>query len=198
MLSSFLVVLLTVSAARAQDHIALLAQGRYRDAAAALDALVQAKPKDAALRGDRCTARFKLADWDGAIADCTEAVRLQPKLKRALARQLSDAYERRGRARVEGGDPTGVKDLLSAVRADRKNAAPYAALGAEAQRRGEDAKAMDYLDRAILLDPSAAGAFAARARAAAALKRRAQASRDAKRAVELDAALAPALRDLLP
>ena len=52
------------------------------------------------LGAGRGAARFKKDDYDGAITDCTEALRLDPK--------LTDAYVTRAAAKREKGDQAGA------------------------------------------------------------------------------------------
>lgn len=156
--------------ALAADPAVLLSQGKYSEALEAL--------KDAASAQDlanRCTAKYKLADYEGAVEDCERAVKLEPKLKAALKSQVSDAYYRLGDS----------ESLYQAVRWDRSNPLPYLELARRALAQKQPKVALRYLDRCILADPSRAEAFALRAEAAEALGRTAQARRDRRRAAEL-------------
>jgi tetratricopeptide (TPR) repeat protein len=175
----FLVAVLS-SAAEKLEPAALLAAGRYEEARAALAGAKS--PQDLA---NRCTANYKLKNWDSAIEDCSAALRLQPKYKKTLAPQLSDSHYRRG---LQKG---GAEDFYAAVRADRENPLPYVELGRRALAQKQAATALKYLDRAILADPSLARAFSLRSEANAALGRRRQAESDAARAAKLLAAPLP-------
>ena len=167
LLLTFLVLASTTFAA---EPAVLIARGKYSEA---LEALKDAKtPQDLA---NRCTAKYKLADYAGAAADCERAVKLEPKLRAAVKAQTSDAYYRLGTN----------EHLYQAVRWDRDNPLPYIELGRRALAQKDAKTALRYLDRAVLADPSRAEAFELRASAAESLGRPAQARRDRERAARL-------------
>jgi tetratricopeptide (TPR) repeat protein len=188
----------TKTSALDRRGILLLTQGRWQQAADLFGQALALDPKDARAYANRCTARYKLGQYEAAIADFEAAIRLQPKLKASLAASMSDAYYRRARGRVEkGADTAATADLYQSVRLDRKNAAAYCELGFLAIRGGQYDIALPYLNRAILLAPNLAAAYANRASALTALAREAEARKDAARAVELDPSQRPALAHLL-
>jgi tetratricopeptide (TPR) repeat protein len=171
----------------ASRGIVLLAQGRYKDAAAAFDLALKRRPDDARALANRCTARYKLGDHEGAITDFEAAVRLKPGLEAALAPSMSDAYYRRACRLIETGSDKGAADALyAAVRLDRKNARAYDKLGLLAERNQQSVTALDYFDRALKLDPDLAPAFADRAAALHDLHRGAEAFSDLDRAIMID------------
>ena len=65
--------------------IVLLAQGHYKEAVTAFDAAIKRDPHDAGALANRCTARYKSGDTEGAILDYETAVKLKPGIKAALA-----------------------------------------------------------------------------------------------------------------
>jgi Flp pilus assembly protein TadD len=54
----------------------LLRQGDYQGAIGSFDLAVQMNPEDAGFYGNRCVARHRLGDAQGAIADCKQAAAL--------------------------------------------------------------------------------------------------------------------------
>lgn len=53
-----------------------LRQGDYKGAIENFDLAVQLNPEDAGIYGNRCVARHRLGDAQGAIADCKQAAAL--------------------------------------------------------------------------------------------------------------------------
>jgi Flp pilus assembly protein TadD len=53
-----------------------LRQGDYRGALESFDLAVRLNPEDAGFYGNRCVARHRLGDAQGAIADCKHAAAL--------------------------------------------------------------------------------------------------------------------------
>jgi tetratricopeptide (TPR) repeat protein len=91
-------------------------------------------------------------EYDKAIADFTEAIRLDPKY--ALA------YANRGAAYVNKGDSDkAIADCTEAIRLDPKYALAYANRGAAYGTKGETDKAIVELTEAIRLDPKDAEVF---------------------------------------
>ncbi|MBI5210886.1 MAG: tetratricopeptide repeat protein [Elusimicrobia bacterium] len=164
--------------------IELLTQGRYRAALKVFDRSLAKDPKNARALANRCTARYKLEDYEGAIADFETATALLPKLKPTLAAQASVAYYRRACARAaQGRSDDAAQDLYASVRLDRKNAPAYAKLGDLAVLGGQHETAIEYFDRALSLDKESDLARAGRARALLALGKPAKALADADAAI---------------
>ncbi len=91
-------------------------------------------------------------DFAGAIADYTEAIRLNPK--------YAEVYNNRGVARHHGGDYAGAtEDCTEAIRLDPQWAAAYTNRGLARHRRGDYAEAIADYDEAIRLDPQWAVAY---------------------------------------
>lgn len=180
------------------EGIKLLAQERYKEAAEKFDQSLRLNPKNARAYANRCTARYRLQDFDGAIADFTRAVSLSPKLKGTLAPSVSDAYYRRALRKVDQGlSSTAAEDLYAAVKLDRKNALAYVELGYLSLQAKQYETAVPYFDRAIRISPKLAEAYANRAAALAALGKNAAAASDARRAVELNPRLGEGLGAIL-
>src|SRR5438874_9828447 len=147
------------------------------------------KPKDAEGFLNRASARRFNGDVNGAIADCTRAIELDPKsepavykrgalklqkgdydgaipdLTRAieLSPNTADYYSDRGLAKLRKRDNNGaIVDFTRAIELDAKNAIAYRnrALGKNINGDADGAIA-DY-SRAIELDPKNVGAFYSR------------------------------------
>ncbi|MBI4678266.1 MAG: tetratricopeptide repeat protein [Elusimicrobia bacterium] len=148
------------------EGVALLLKNDYAGALKKFDQSLALNPKNARALANRATARYKLGDDDGAIADFKAATALIPKLKAALAIQTSDAYYRRASRLAGLGDRAkATEDLYDSVRLNRKNAPAYAMIGESAVLNAEYRTALDYFDRAISLDRDLDAAYAGRARA---------------------------------
>ncbi len=167
--------------------IVLLAQGHYKEAVTAFDAAIKRDPHDAGALANRCTARYKSGDTEGAILDYETAVKLKPGIKAALAPSMSDAYYRRARRLADAAADTAATDALyTSVRLDRKNSLAYNELGLLAARNRQDETALGYFDRALKLSPDLASAYANRAAALLALRRGAEAFADMDRAILIE------------
>jgi tetratricopeptide (TPR) repeat protein len=97
-------------------------------------------------------AKQQKGDSDGAIADYTKAIELNPKDARA--------YSRRGRAKVSKGDyDAAVADCAKAIELDPRFAEAYKNRGIAKENKGDrDGAIVDY-SKAIELDPKYAAAY---------------------------------------
>ena len=104
---------------------------------------------------NRGIAKVKKGDIDGAIADYSRALKLDPK--------FADAYTNRGIAKVRKDDFDGaIADYSRALKLDPKFAAAYRRRGiAEQDKSDFDGAIADY-DRALEFDPKLALAYADR------------------------------------
>jgi tetratricopeptide (TPR) repeat protein len=170
-----------------RQGIVLLMRGQYHEAAAAFDAALRRNPKNARALANRCTARYKLGDMPGAIADFEAAVRLKPDLKPTLATSMSDAYYRRAKFWVaKDSDSTAAEFLYTSVRLNRRNASAYCELGFLAVRNRQYDIAVPYFDRALKINPNLAPAYASRAAALMALDHGSAAFSDMDRAILIE------------
>ena len=95
---------------------------------------------------NRCGAKYTQANYDGALADCNQAINMEPK---------SDiGYERRGSVwRMKGDDKRAMADFDKALAINFKN--PYAlyARGTLKKRMGDEAGGDSDLARAREIKP---------------------------------------------
>lgn len=108
--------------------------------------------------GNRCGANDNLGNRDAALADCNEAIRLDPR--------LAGAYNTRGVVHRNRGNPdAALVDFSEAIRLNPRDPFPFNNRGnLHLNRRNPDAAIVDYSE-AIRLDPRLATAFHNRARA---------------------------------
>ncbi len=95
---------------------------------------------------DSANTRFEAGDYEGAIADATEAVRLKP--------DYAAAYRRRAGARVRSGDYDGaIADANEAIRLKPDYADAYFNRGSARDKKGDfDGAIADYTE-AMHLNP---------------------------------------------
>src|SRR6266404_5146920 len=150
---------------------------------------IGAKPKDAEGFFNRAGARGFNGDMNGAIADCTRAIELDPKSEPAVYRRgafklqkgdydgaitdlsraielspnTADYYSDRGRAKLRKRDNDGaVADFTRAIELDAKNAIAYRNRALAKNIKDDADGALADYNRAIELDPKNADAFNSR------------------------------------
>ena len=103
-------------------------------------------------RGAACPAN---GDNDSAIADYSEAIRLDPK--------DTDAYKNRGDAYQNKGDyDRAIADYSEAIRLDPKYAGAYNNRGDAYRDKGDNDRAIADYNEAIRIDPKYANAYNSR------------------------------------
>ena len=106
----------------------------------------------------RVAAFYRKGDYDRAIRDFDEAIRLNPK-NAALYKNRASAY-------TEKSDyDRAIRDLDEAIRLDARLAAAYVGRGLAYSAKGQHECAIQDYDEAIKLDPSYAGAYSGRGNA---------------------------------
>jgi tetratricopeptide (TPR) repeat protein len=141
-------------------------------------ALIERQPT-ATLHGHRGYLKLRLRDYDGAIADFDEVIRLDPK--------LAVGYNNRGQARIQKKEYDGaLADFDEAIRLDPKLAVAHDGRGTAHLARHEYDAAIADFDAAVKLDPNFAQAYSDRAVAYYAQGENARALPDAEQAVRLD------------
>jgi lipoprotein NlpI len=113
----------------------------------------QASMQDrAAAYSNRCWAYSDKGDPDRAIADCNDAIRLDPK--------LADAYLNRGKAYSDKGDfERAIADYDQAIDLNPKSSVGYNNLCDAYLDKGDNDQAVTDCNEAILLDPKFAVAY---------------------------------------
>ena len=91
-------------------------------------------------------------EYDTAIADLTEAIRLDPT--------MTDAFNNRAEALHDKGEyDESIADYNAALRLDPKYAPSVYGLGNAYKSKGEYDKAVDYYTQALTIDPNVASIF---------------------------------------
>jgi tetratricopeptide (TPR) repeat protein/predicted Ser/Thr protein kinase len=125
----------------------LFQEGRLREAAALLEAAAQRFPQHAQIRASIGELRGAQGDWEGAIEELTEALRLDPTLP--VAR-----YNRAVAHRRLGDWESALEDLNEAIRQDPDDALSYAERGSlRAEHQPDHPGALEDLDHALRLRP---------------------------------------------
>jgi tetratricopeptide (TPR) repeat protein len=128
---------------------------------------------------ERGTARYWKRDYDGAINDTTEAIRLQPA--------NADAYIGRGRTRDSKGDDDGaINDYTEGLRLQPDNMVAYCIRGAARNSKGDYDGAINDYTEAIRLQPDSAEAYTFRGFVFQAKGNMEAAQRDLAEAARLD------------
>jgi regulator of sirC expression with transglutaminase-like and TPR domain len=141
------------------------------------------EPADALAWTDRGRTREQAGDHDGAIADATRAIELEPGL---LA-----AWDLRATAHGERGDPAdAIADATHAIELDPRLARAWQTRGSAHIQRDELDDAIADETRAIEIDPRFAYAWAARGHARLKKHDREGALADETRAIEIDPGVA--------
>lgn len=123
--------------------------------ALALESGSLAKRERVGIYINRGNAYGKKGDFDHAIADYGEAIRIDPN--------SWDAYYDRGITYKEMGDfDRAIADCDEAIRVDPKRAAAYHNRGTFYSLKGDNDRAMSSYDEAIRLDPKASDSYALR------------------------------------
>jgi tetratricopeptide (TPR) repeat protein len=125
------------------------------EAIAACNRLLALNPKDAAAYNHRGRAYGRKEDYDRAIADLDQAIRLDPKYAGTGTQfGLSVTYYSRAVTYVHRQEfDRAIADLDQAIRFDAKNALLYASRGSVYGNKGDYERAVADYDRAIRLDP---------------------------------------------
>jgi tetratricopeptide (TPR) repeat protein len=188
-------------------------QGREMGAASNFDKVRVLDPLAAAAYANRGLARYRLCDYDGAIADCDRAIAINPHLfdaynnrgmalyalkdydhaiadfDRAIAisPRLPDAYNNRGNAYMGKEDlDRAIADFDKAVALDPRLTALYFNRGFARRRIADGDGALKDFDKAIALAPNLASGYYGRGVALCDKNDLNRAINEFNRAIELD------------
>jgi tetratricopeptide (TPR) repeat protein len=108
--------------------------------------------KNATVLNQQGLAKQNLGDWDGAMADYNQAVRLDPN--------YSAAYDNRGNVKRQKGDLNGaMADINQAITLNPKNATAYFNRARVKEKKGDLDGAIADFNRAIGLKPNYSAAY---------------------------------------
>jgi len=108
--------------------------------------------QNAIVRNQQGLAKQNKGDWDGAMADYNEAIRLDPR--------YYAAYDNRGNVKCQKGDLNGaMADIDQAIRLNPKNALAYNNRGRVKEAKGDLGGAIADFSQAISLNPKYALAY---------------------------------------
>ena len=140
------------------EGIGDIQDGNYKDAVEKITKSIKIKNDFAVSFFYRAVAHQALEEWDEAMLDYTEAIRLDEK--------MTDAYYNRARIILSRKDienpkiKNAVKDLEKALALDDKFLDALYAMGAAKKKLGEYKEAISFLNRAIEIEPDAINAKA--------------------------------------
>jgi tetratricopeptide (TPR) repeat protein len=167
-------------------NVGLLAksQGRFADALAAIDAVLELTPNDTTTLADRGYVLWRLGRLPEALADLDRAI--------ALDDQIAPAWLNRGNVLLDlGRREEAEKSFVRSVEVDPKYAKGWDHLGIARQTRGDKAKALEAFNQAVSCDSKDAEAVYNRGRLHAEMEQPAAAVADFTAALAAD----PAFRD---
>ena len=160
------------------------ARGRHAEALAAIDAVLELTPDDAAILADRGYVLWKLGRLADAVADLDRAI--------ALDDQIAPAWLKRGNVLLDlGRREEAEQSFARAVAVDPRYAKGWDHLGIARQDRGDRLAALDAFNRAVACDAKDVEALYNRGRLRAELGDPAAAIADFTAAVASD----PTFRD---
>jgi tetratricopeptide (TPR) repeat protein len=124
-------------------------------------------------------ARIETADWNEAMADANQALKLDPK--------LAQAYAARARARTGKREyEKALADATHALELDARNSLAHVVRALVFLERHEFERGLDAAQQAVTLEPSSPWAYLVRANAHLGLKQSGKALEDYSQALELN------------
>lgn len=161
--------------------LALMMQGRFKEAITSLDKAVSLEPENGGFRNNRGVARMELADYKGAAEDF-EAAELSQNPDDRLSASIN-----RGRLLQRAGDYAGAEvEFSTALARDPKSFAASLGRGVARESKGDlDGAAEDYLV-CVKLDPMNAEANLRLGACLVSMKKADLGRRYLQRAVDLD------------
>jgi tetratricopeptide (TPR) repeat protein len=145
--AALLISIFAVVSAVADDAATCVAKGTL--AIAACDNWIRQQPKNAIAYFDRGEIYRSMSDYDHAISDFTQAIKLDPK--------YAMAYERRGDSHYSKHEYDRAKaDYEKALKLDPQYSQSYNGRGLVYEAMGDFVRAFADFDQAIKLDPNGA------------------------------------------
>lgn len=151
-------IAVTLGACSGQDKMAkgnaLMAEQKFAEAEAVFQEMVQQDPDDAAALNALGNARFSQAKWDLCMTDLSKAIELAEKA--GLPKDtIGSYYFDRGLANyIQGQYGSARTDFQAAVDGNYDLGESYAYLGVTVGNIGDDIKAIEYLNKAVKVDPT--------------------------------------------
>src|SRR5215475_2239942 len=172
--------LLLTDVALAQSDPDTCRQGSGERAIAACNRAIAKYPRDASLHLGRGLQWIQAENYDRAIADLTEGMRLAPK-------KLPEAYNIRGSAwKIKGQLDKAIADFTEAIRINPKYASAYESRGgARADKEDYDRAIADFTE-AIRINPKYVSAYSGRGSAWAEKRDYDRAIADYNEAIRID------------
>lgn len=120
-----------------------------------LDQILEIAPKDGIVWANRGQVRVRMRDYEGAVADFTESIRLKPPQY-----VLAVVYTTRGSTYMNLQKfKEALADFAAGIKLNPKNHLAYLNMGITYTLLGETDKAIASLDKAISLDPGSPSAY---------------------------------------
>jgi protein O-mannosyl-transferase len=157
-------------------------QGRFPEALAAIDAVLELAPDDAVMLAERGYVLWKLGRLPEALTDLDRAL--------ALDDQIAPAWLNRGSVLLDlGRREEAEQSFAQSVEVDPKYGKGWDYVGIALQDRGDQSAAMDAFNRAVTCDPKDAEAIYNRGRLHAEMGNAAAAIADFAAALGIDSSL---------
>jgi tetratricopeptide (TPR) repeat protein len=163
-----------------------LKRGDYESAREALTEAIESGQEVAIAYANRCYANEAMGDYDAAVSDCDEALRLDREGGTGDGFPRWEVLNNRGVAKLGKADYEGaLGDFDAAIQEQPDYAAAYANRGRAYLDQERQDDAIEALSRAIELDPELTEAYGNRGLAHEGLGENDQALADYTRAIEL-------------
>jgi tetratricopeptide (TPR) repeat protein len=149
----FTTVVMLADGAAAQSDVDTCRKGSGERAIAACNRAIAKYPRDASLHLGRRVQWIEAKNFDRAIADLTEGLRLAPK-------KLPEAYKIRGSAwKIKGEFDKAIADFNEAIHINPKYASAYDSRGSAWAEKGDYDLAIADFNEAIRYDPQHGRAY---------------------------------------
>lgn len=158
---------------------------QFADSGATLEKAMSSDPRHSPVWRQRGVAKTMTQDYDGVIADCTEAVRLDGS--------KASTWARRADAKMKKGDIKGaMRDCSEAISRDNRLHRTWHSLGVMKLQLGDVVGSMKDCEKATRLDPAVAEYWGSLAAGKVRMEEFASAAEDCSEAIRLDGHHVPA------